>query len=172
MADHRPSLPSSFDKDGLLACARGELFGPGNPQLPEPPMLMMDRVTDISADGGEHGLGHVDAELDVHPDLWFFACHFPGDPVMPGCLGLDALWQLTGFNLGWRGMTGRGRALGVGEVKFTGMVTPETKLVTYRVDFTRVIDRKLKMGLADGRMYADGQEIYTTEKMKVGLFSD
>jgi 3-hydroxyacyl-[acyl-carrier protein] dehydratase/trans-2-decenoyl-[acyl-carrier protein] isomerase len=135
-------------------------------------MLMMDRVTDISADGGEHGLGHVDAELDIHPDLWFFACHFPGDPVMPGCLGLDALWQLTGFNLGWRGMTGRGRALGVGEVKFTGMVTPETKLVTYRVDFTRVIDRKLKMGLADGRMYADGEEIYTTEKMKVGLFSD
>mgnify|MGYP006273410025 CR=1 FL=1 len=172
MADHPPSLPSSFDKDGLLACARGELFGPGNPQLPEPPMLMMDRVTDISADGGEHGLGHVDAELDIHPDLWFFACHFPGDPVMPGCLGLDALWQLTGFNLGWRGMTGRGRALGVGEVKFTGMVTPRTKLVTYRVDFTRVIDRKLKMGLADGRMYADGEEIYTTEKMKVGLFSD
>jgi 3-hydroxyacyl-[acyl-carrier protein] dehydratase/trans-2-decenoyl-[acyl-carrier protein] isomerase len=172
MADHRPSLPSSFDKDGLLACARGELFGPGNPQLPEPPMLMMDRVTDISSDGGEHGLGHVDAELDIHPDLWFFACHFPGDPVMPGCLGLDALWQLTGFNLGWRGMTGRGRALGVGEVKFTGMVTPATKLVTYRVDFTRVIDRKLKMGLADGRMYADGEEIYTTEKMKVGLFSD
>jgi 3-hydroxyacyl-[acyl-carrier protein] dehydratase/trans-2-decenoyl-[acyl-carrier protein] isomerase len=172
MADHRPSLPSSFDKEGLLACARGELFGPGNPQLPEPPMLMMDRVTDISADGGEHGLGHVDAELDIHPDLWFFACHFPGDPVMPGCLGLDALWQLTGFNLGWRGMTGRGRALGVGEVKFTGMVTPRTTRVTYRVDFTRVIDRKLKMGLADGRMYADGEEIYTTEKMKVGLFSD
>lgn len=172
MADHPPSLPSSFDKDGLLACARGELFGPGNPQLPEPPMLMMDRVTDISADGGDHGLGHVDAELDIHPDLWFFACHFPGDPVMPGCLGLDALWQLTGFNLGWRGMTGRGRALGVGEVKFTGMVTPATNLVSYRVDFTRVIDRKLKMGLADGRMYADGEEIYTTEKMKVGLFSD
>jgi 3-hydroxyacyl-[acyl-carrier protein] dehydratase/trans-2-decenoyl-[acyl-carrier protein] isomerase len=172
MADPRPNLPGSFDKDGLLACARGELFGPGNPQLPEPPMLMMDRVTSISADGGDHGLGHVDAELDIHPDLWFFACHFPGDPVMPGCLGLDALWQLTGFNLGWRGMTGRGRALGVGEVKFTGMVTPETKRVTYRVDFTRVIDRKLKMGLADGRMFADGEEIYTTEKMKVGLFSD
>jgi len=168
MADH----PTSFDKEGLLACARSELFGPGNPQLPEPPMLMMDRVTEISADGGAHGTGHVVAELDIHPELWFFACHFPGDPVMPGCLGLDALWQLTGFNLGWRGMTGRGRALGVGEVKFTGMVTPATTLVTYQVDITRVIDRKLKLGLADGRMLADGEVIYTAEKMKVGLFSD
>lgn len=168
MADY----PSSFDRDDLLKCARGELFGPGNAQLPEPPMLMMDRVTDISADGGEHGKGHVVAELDIHPDLWFFACHFPGDPVMPGCLGLDALWQLTGFNLGWRGMTGRGRALGVGEVKFTGMVTPETSKVTYYVDFTRVIDRKLKLGLANGRMLADGEEIYTTTDMKVGLFTD
>ncbi|MGG7643379.1 bifunctional 3-hydroxydecanoyl-ACP dehydratase/trans-2-decenoyl-ACP isomerase [Rhodovulum sp. YNF3179] len=167
-----PDYPTHFDKDGLLRCARGELFGPGNPQLPEPPMLMMDRVTDISADGGEHGKGHVVAELDIHPDLWFFACHFPGDPVMPGCLGLDALWQLTGFNLGWRGMTGRGRALGVGEVKFTGMVTPETSKVTYYVDFTRVIDRKLKLGLANGRMLADGEEIYTTTDMKVGLFTD
>jgi len=168
MVDH----PTSFDMEGLLACARGELFGPGNPQLPEPPMLMFDRITDISEDGGAHGRGHVVAELDVHPDLWFFACHFPGDPVMPGCLGLDAMWQLTGFNLGWRGMTGRGRALGVGEVKFTGMVTPETKRVTYHVDLTRVIDRKLKMGLADGRLLADGEEIYTSEKLKVGLFTD
>ncbi|MEL6207927.1 MAG: bifunctional 3-hydroxydecanoyl-ACP dehydratase/trans-2-decenoyl-ACP isomerase [Pseudomonadota bacterium] len=166
------NFPTSFDKDGLLACARGELFGPGNPQLPEPPMLMMDRVTEISGDGGLHGKGHVVAELDIHPDLWFFACHFPGDPVMPGCLGLDALWQLTGFNLGWRGMTGRGRALGVGDVKFTGMVTPEKAKLTYHVDFTRVIDRKLKMGVADGRMFADGEEIYTAEKMKVGLFTD
>jgi 3-hydroxyacyl-[acyl-carrier protein] dehydratase/trans-2-decenoyl-[acyl-carrier protein] isomerase len=165
-------LPTQFDKAGLLKCARGELFGPGNPQLPEPPMLMMDRVTEISADGGAHGKGHVVAEFDITPDLWFFKCHFPGDPVMPGCLGLDALWQLTGFNLGWRGMLGRGRALGVGEVKFTGMVTPDVKLVTYHVDFTRVIDRKLKMGLANGRMLADGQEIYTTDTMKVGLFTD
>ncbi|SFO87586.1 bifunctional 3-hydroxydecanoyl-ACP dehydratase/trans-2-decenoyl-ACP isomerase [Tranquillimonas alkanivorans] len=165
-------FPTQFDKDGLLKCARGELFGPGNPQLPEPPMLMMDRVTDISADGGEHGKGHVVAEFDIDPDLWFFKCHFPGDPVMPGCLGVDALWQLTGFNLGWRGMTGRGRALGVGEVKFSGMVTPDVKLVTYFVDFTRVIDRKLKMGIANGRMLADGKEIYTTEAMKVGLFTD
>jgi len=164
--------PTSFDKAGLLACARGELFGPGNPQLPEPPMLMMDRVTDISSEGGAHGRGHVVAELDIRPDLWFFLCHFPGDPVMPGCLGLDAFWQLVGFNLGWRGMTGRGRALGVGEVKFSGMVTPETELVTYHVDFTRVIDRKLKMGLADARMLADGEEVYVAEKLKVGLFSD
>lgn len=164
--------PTTFDKEGLLACARGELFGPGNPQLPLPPMLMADRITEISADGGAHGKGHVVAEFDITPDLWFFACHFPGDPVMPGCLGLDALWQLTGFNLGWRGMLGRGRALGVGEVKFTGMVTPATKLVTYRVEFTRVIDRKLKMGIADGAMFADGEQIYATSDMKVGLFRE
>lgn len=165
-------FPSQFDRDELLKCARGELFGPGNPQLPEPPMLMVDRVTDISSDGGPNGKGHVVAEFDITPDLWFFACHFPGDPVMPGCLGLDALWQLTGFNLGWRGMLGRGRALGVGEVKFTGMVTPDTKLVTYVVEFTRVIDRKLKMGIANGKMLADGEQIYATESMKVGLFSE
>jgi 3-hydroxyacyl-[acyl-carrier protein] dehydratase/trans-2-decenoyl-[acyl-carrier protein] isomerase len=165
-------FPTSFDKDGLLKCARGELFGQGNAQLPEPPMLMMDRVTEISSDGGLHGKGHVIAEFDIHPELWFFKCHFPGDPVMPGCLGLDALWQLTGFNLGWRGMPGRGRALVVGEVKFTDMVTPEVQMITYHVDFTRVIDRKLKLGMADGRMFADGKEIYTTANMKVGLFTD
>ena len=167
-----PDHPISFDKAALLRCARGELFGHGNAQLPEPPMLMMDRVTDISADGGLHGKGHVVAEFDISPDLWFFACHFPGDPVMPGCLGLDALWQLTGFNLGWRGMPGRGRALGVGEVKFTDMVTPATTLLTYHVDFTRIIDRKLKLGMANGRMLADGKEIYTTTDMKVALFTD
>jgi len=161
-------FPTSFDKEG----ARGELFGQGNAQLPEPPMLMMDRVTEISEDGGLHGKGHVIAEFDINPELWFFKCHFPGDPVMPGCLGLDALWQLTGFNLGWRGMPGRGRALGVGEVKFTDMVTPAVKMITYNVDFTRVINRKLKLGMADGRMFADGKEIYTTANMKVGLFTD
>ncbi|MCA8878500.1 MAG: bifunctional 3-hydroxydecanoyl-ACP dehydratase/trans-2-decenoyl-ACP isomerase [Rhodobacteraceae bacterium] len=165
-------FPTQFDKDGLLACARGELFGYGNPQLPEPPMLMMDRITEISADGGASGKGHVIAEFDIHPDLWFFSCHFPGDPVMPGCLGLDALWQLSGFNLGWRGMTGRGRALGVGEVKFTGMVTPEVRRVRYEIDFTRIIDRKLKLGIADGRMYADDTEIYAAQNLKVGLFTD
>lgn len=167
MADY----PTRFDRDALLACARGELFGPGNAQLPEPPMLMVDRITEISADGGAHGRGHVVAEFDVHPRLWFFACHFPGDPVMPGCLGLDALWQLTGFNLGWRGMPGKGRALGVGEVRFADMVTPATRLVTYIVDFTRVIDRKLKLGIADGQMLADGRQIYTTTDLKVGLFT-
>ena len=164
------SRQSKFDYDGLISCAKGELFGLGNPQLPMPPMLMMDRVTEISDEGGENGKGHVVAELDIKPDLWFFECHFEGDPVMPGCLGLDALWQLTGFNLGWRGMTGRGRALGVGEVKFTGMVTPEIKLVKYIVNFTRVIDRKLKLGMADGIMYADGEKIYSATNMKVGLF--
>ena len=165
-------FPSKFDKESLLKCARGELFGPGNPQLPEPPMLMMDRVTEISDNLGESGKGHVVAELDITPDLWFFKCHFPGDPVMPGCLGLDALWQLTGFNLGWRGMEGRGRALGVGEVKFTGMVTPSTLIVTYVVNFTRVIDRRLKLAMANGEMLADGQTIYTTTDMKVGLFKE
>ena len=164
--------PDSLSKEQLLECASGHMFGEGNPQLPMPPMLMMDRVTEISSDNGMFDKGHVIAEFDIDPDLWFFKCHFPGDPVMPGCLGLDALWQLTGFNLGWRGMTGKGRALGVGEVKFTGMVTPKTKLVTYHVDYTRVIDRRLKMGIANGKMFADGQEIYNTENMKVGLFSN
>lgn len=163
---------NSVDYEGLISCAKGELFGLGNPQLPMPPMLMMDRITEISENGGSNSKGHVIAEYDINPELWFFECHFVGDPVMPGCLGLDALWQLTGFNLGWRGMKGRGRALGVGEVKFTGMVTPKTKLVTYNVDFTRIIDRRLKLGLADGKMFADGNEIYTAKDMKVGLFSE
>jgi 3-hydroxyacyl-[acyl-carrier protein] dehydratase/trans-2-decenoyl-[acyl-carrier protein] isomerase len=164
--------PTRIDRDGLLACARGEMFGPGNPQLPLPPMLMVDRVTDISADRGAHGKGHVVAEFDIRPDLWFFECHFVGDPVMPGCLGVDALWQLTGFNLGWRGMKGRGRALGVGEVKFSGMVTPDKSRLVYTIDFTRVIDRKLKMGVADGSVTCDGELIYTTTDMKVGLFQE
>ena len=163
---------SSIDYEGLISCAKGEMFGGGNPQLPMPPMLMMDRITEISSDGGPLGKGHVIAEYDIHPDLWFFKCHFINDPVMPGCLGLDALWQLTGFNLGWRGMKGRGRALGVGEVKFTGMVTPKTKLVRYEINFTRIIDRRLKLALADGLMFADGQEIYSSKDLKVGLFTE
>ncbi|MFT6773709.1 MAG: 3-hydroxyacyl-[acyl-carrier protein] dehydratase/trans-2-decenoyl-[acyl-carrier protein] isomerase [Paracoccaceae bacterium] len=163
---------NSYDFDGLMKCARGELFGIGNAQLPAPPMLMLDRITNITEDGGEHGKGQLVAELDVNPDLWFFKCHFIGDPVMPGCLGLDALWQLTGFFLGWRGMPGRGRALGVGEVKFTGMVTPDVKLVRYEVNPKRIIDRRLKLGVADGKMFADDQLVYTTTDMRVGLFGD
>ncbi|MEM8731118.1 MAG: 3-hydroxyacyl-[acyl-carrier-protein] dehydratase FabA [Pseudomonadota bacterium] len=165
-------FPTFFDKEALLRCARGELFGPGNAQLPEPPMLMMDRITDVSADRGSHGKGHVVAEFDITPDLWFFSCHFPGNPIMPGCLGLDGLWQLTGFNLGWRGMPGKGMALGVGEVKLSGMVRPDRKMLTYFVDMVRVIDRKLKLGVADGRVEADGEEIYSVKGMKVGLSSE
>lgn len=164
--------PNSYDFDGLMQCARGELFGPGNAQLPAPPMLMMDRITSIEEDGGEASKGRVVAEFDVKPDNWFFQCHFLGDPVMPGCLGLDALWQLTGFFLGWKGMQGKGRALGVGEVKFTGMVTPEIKLLTYEVDFKRIIDRKLKLGIADGLMKADGEVVFNVTGMRVGLFQD
>jgi 3-hydroxyacyl-[acyl-carrier protein] dehydratase / trans-2-decenoyl-[acyl-carrier protein] isomerase len=161
---------SSFDYADLLACGRGELFGPGNAQLPLPPMLMFDRISSVSADAGEHGKGEIRAELDVKPDLWFFPCHFQGDPVMPGCLGLDALWQLCGFFLGWMGAPGRGRALGVGEVKFTGMVTPIVKKVEYVVTLKRLILRKLVLGVADGLMKADGETIYAATDLKVGLF--
>ena len=161
---------ASFDYEDLLACGRGELFGPGNAQLPLPPMLMFDRITEISKDGGAAGLGKVVAEFDIRPDLWFFPCHFKGDPVMPGCLGLDALWQMTGFFLGWLGEPGRGRALGVGEVKLSGMVTPDVKKVTYEVEITRLILRKLKMAVSNGIMKADGQTVYQVTDMKVGLF--
>ena len=171
MTDPMADRPNSYDYEALLACGRGELFGPGNAQLPAPPMLMFDRITSITADGGPEGKGQVVAELDLNPDLWFFQCHFLGDPVMPGCLGLDALWQLTGFFLGWLGMPGRGRALGVGEVKFSGMVTPEARLIRYTVDLKRVIDRRLKMGIADGTMEMDGEAIYVAKDMRVVLFS-
>jgi 3-hydroxyacyl-[acyl-carrier protein] dehydratase/trans-2-decenoyl-[acyl-carrier protein] isomerase len=161
---------SSFDYDDLLACGRGELFGPGNAQLPLPPMLMFDRITEITRDGGGAGLGKVVAEFDIRPDLWFFPCHFKGDPVMPGCLGLDALWQMTGFFLGWLGEPGKGRALGVGEVKLTGMVTPLVKRVTYEVEITRLVLRKLKLAVSNGIMKADGETVYQVTDMKVGLF--
>ena len=166
MAERRPN----YDYEDLLACGRGELFGPGNAQLPLPPMLMFDRISDISDTGGEHGKGRVAAEFAIKSDLWFFACHFKGDPVMPGCLGLDALWQLTGFFLGWLGAPGRGRALGVGEVKFTGMVVPSVRKVEYVIDMKRVILRKLKLAIADGVMKADGQVIYVAKDIRVGLF--
>jgi len=162
--------PSSYTLEELLACGRGEMFGPGNAQLPAPPMLMFDRITEINATGGSAGKGYVEAELDIHDDLWFFACHFINDPVMPGCLGLDAMWQLVGFYLGWAGAPGRGRALGVGEVKFTGQVTPKVKKVTYKIDLKRVIMRKLVMGVGDGVMLADGKPIYEANDLRVGLF--
>lgn len=163
---------SSYSYEDLIQCGEGKLFGPGNAQLPLPPMLMFDRITHISEEGGEYGKGQVVAELDVKPDLWFFDCHFKGDPVMPGCLGLDAMWQLTGFFLGWTGAPGSGRALGLGELKFTDQVLPTTKLVKYIIDFKRVINRRLVLGVADGRLEADGKVIYEAKDMKVGLFDN
>ena len=166
------SLPNTFNKQQLLECGYGNLFGPGNAQLPVGNMLMLDRIINIDVTGGEFGKGVVTAELDINPDLWFFDCHFPGDPVMPGCLGLDAMWQLVGFFLGWKGNLGRGRALGAGEIKFTGQVKPEAKLVSYQLDLKRVIERKLVMGIADGKMLVDGEVIYTAKDLRVGLFQD
>ncbi len=162
----------SFSKEDLLACSRGELFGPGNSQLPAPNMLMMDRIVNISDTGGEFDKGVIVAELDIDPSLWFFQCHFPGDPVMPGCLGLDAMWQLVGFFLGWKGGPGKGRALGVGEVKFTGQILPTAKKVTYTINLKRVIMRKLIMGIGDGVVSVDGTPIYHATDLKVGLFTD
>lgn len=169
MAERR----SSYDYEDLLSCGRGELFGPGNAQLPLPPMLMFTSIPHISDTGGAHGKGEIIAELPVAGNTsldWFFDCHFAGDPVMPGCLGLDALWQLTGFFLGWLGAPGRGRALGVGDVKFSGMVLKTTGKLEYVVHPKRVILRKLKLAIADGQLKADGQVIYTATDMRVGLF--
>lgn len=161
----------SYTYEELIQCGHGELFGPGNAQLPLPPMLMFDRITHISDSGGNFDKGEIIAELDIKPDLWFFQCHFEGDPVMPGCLGLDAMWQLIGFFLGWMGGPGHGRALGAGEVKFTGQVTPDCKMVTYRINLKRLIMRKLFMGIADASLEVDGREIYTADDLRVGLFT-
>ncbi|MCB1609093.1 MAG: bifunctional 3-hydroxydecanoyl-ACP dehydratase/trans-2-decenoyl-ACP isomerase [Xanthomonadales bacterium] len=165
-------MRASFDYSQLIDCAEGRLFGNANARLPAPPMLMIDRVVNIDDDGGAHGLGSIHAELDIKPDLWFFDCHFKADPVMPGCLGLDAMWQLVGFFLAWQNLPGYGRALGVGEVKFTGQVLPSAKLVSYHIDIKRVIKRRLILAIGDARMEVDGREIYTANDLRVGLFSD
>ena len=162
---------ASLSKEQLNECAAGLMFGEGNATLPNGNMLMMDRITRITVDGGEYGKGYMEAELDIRPDLWFFPCHFTNDPVMPGCLGLDAMWQLVGFFLGWSGLPGRGRALGCGQVKFSGQVLPDAKLVTYKVNMKRVVARRLKLGIADAVMEVDGQPIYSAADLKVGLFT-
>ncbi len=161
---------NSYSYEDLLACGRGELFGEGNAQLPLPPMLMFDRITEIAEQGGAHGKGLIRAEFDLKPDLWFFACHFKGDPVMPGCLGIDALWQLLGFFLGWLGAPGKGRALGAGEIKLSGQVLPTVKKIIYGIDIKRVMRSKLVLGIADGWLSADGEVIYRAFDLKVGLF--
>ncbi len=161
---------NSFSYEDLLACGRGELFGQGNAQLPLPPLLMFERISEIAEQGGEHGKGLIRAELEVKPDLWFFACHFKGDPVMPGCLGIDALWQLLGFFLGWLGAPGKGRALGAGEIKFSGQVLPTVKKLIYGLDIKRVMRSKLVLGIADGWLSADGEIVYRAFDLKVGLF--
>lgn len=166
-----PERQNSYTREELIACGHGTTFGAENAHLPLPPMLMFDRITHISDSGGAFDKGQIIAELDINPDLWFFDCHFEGDPVMPGCLGLDALWQLIGFKLGWLGGPGRGRALGAGEVKFTGQVTPKNKLVTYKIDIKRVIMRKLYMGIGDATMEVDDRVIYTAKDLRVGLFT-
>jgi 3-hydroxyacyl-[acyl-carrier protein] dehydratase/trans-2-decenoyl-[acyl-carrier protein] isomerase len=163
---------SSYGYEELIGCGRGDLFGAGNAQLPLPPMLMFDRILHIDDTGGRYHKGEIVAELDINPDLWFFQCHFEGDPVMPGCLGLDAMWQLIGFFLAWKGGLGRGRALGGSEIQFTGQVTPDRKLIRYTIDIKRLVQRSLVMGIADARMEVDGEKIYEGTNLRVGLFTE
>jgi len=160
----------SYTRDELVLCGTGGLFGRDTGRLPSDNMLMIDRVIEINDDGGDHGKGYIEAELDINPDLWFFDCHFKEDPVMPGCLGLDALWQLCGFFLSWSGCKGKGRALGSGQVKFTGQVLPTAKKVTYTLHVKRIITRRLSMVIADGTVSVDGRVIYTADDLRVGLF--
>ena len=162
---------SAYSYDDLIKCGNGELFGPGNAKLPLPPMLMFDRITEIREDGGTFKKGILRAELDIKNELWFFDCHFKEDPVMPGCLGLDAMWQLVGFYLGWLGNPGRGRALGVSTVKFTGEFLKNVKLATYEIDMKRILVKEgTTVGLANGILKADDKKIYSAENLKVGLF--
>ena len=162
----------TYTKEELLSCGEGLLFGKDNGKLPRPNMLMFDRIKQISSSGGEFGKGKIIAELDIDPNLWFFECHFKEDPVMPGCLGLDAMWQLVGFFLCWLGNPGKGRALGSGDVKFTGQVLPSSKKVTYEIDMKRVLKQKLTVGIANGTMAVDNRPIYSAKGLRVGLFED
>ena len=162
---------SSYSKEELISCGKGEMFGKGNAQLPLPPMLMFDRIVSITDEGGKHNHGQIIAELDLTEDLWFFGCHFQGDPVMPGCLGLDAMWQLVGFYLGWTGEPGKGRALGVNSVKFTGEVLKSVKMATYEINIKRILKKEgTAVGLANGTLSADNKVIYKAENLKVGVF--
>lgn len=171
MNTQMPIIKASYTKEELVSCGEGGLFGADTAKLPTDNMLMVDRIRCIDAESGAYDLGQIRAELDINPNLWFFDCHFKTDPVMPGCLGLDAMWQLVGFFLAWKGFKGLGRAIGVGEVKFTGQVLPNVQLVEYVIDIKRVINRKLTMGVADGYLKADGEIIYTAKDLKVGLFA-
>jgi len=164
---------SNFSYEELIECGKSNIFGPGNAQLPAPPMLMFDRITEVNTTGGTFKKGEIVSEMDVNPDLWFFKCHFLGDPIMPGCLGLDALWQMLGFYLGWLGYSGKGRALGVGEIKFVEEVKPDKKLITYKVNIKRAMNKKgLSIGYGDGQILHENKIIYHANDLKVGLFNE